>query len=226
MTRTSPASHNARSFSPCRISADVAASAPSVATRLSDDADHLRPRVTEIDEGRDGVVGLLREGSGGRATGTGGRGAEVGGLVLELGDDAGRKLGADALSLRHGRLVLARDGEGEVVWRQHAEDRERHLRADALHALEQAEPVSLAGRAEAEEADRVLSHLGLDRERHGLAAARQLGERARRAIDHVADAADVDDRPVGTLVVDEPRELADHRATVRASAASRRGGRR
>ena len=119
------------------------------------------------------------------------------------------------------RLVLERDGGGELARLHDAEDGERHLAADALHGLQQAEPFALEVGGEAVEADHVLAHIGLDRQRHRLARRRQRLERAHRAIDLVADAADIDDRPILAVGVDDAPEFSDHGAGHRATAVSR-----
>ncbi len=69
------------------------------------------------------------------------------------------------------RIAIA-EASSSVLER--AEHRERHLGADALHGLQQAEPFALDVGQEAEQADLVLAHIGLDRERRGLARRRQL----------------------------------------------------
>ena len=57
-----------------------------------------------------------------------------------------------------------RDRLGEIVGRQHAQDRQRQLGADALHGRQQAEPVALGSIGEAVEMDMILAHMGLDQE--------------------------------------------------------------
>ena len=64
---------------------------------------------------------------------------------------------------------------------------------------------------EAEQADLVLAHMRLDRERHRIALRRQRLQGARRAVHHVADAVHVDDDVVLAVSVDDALELADHR---------------
>ena len=48
---------------------------------------------------------------------------------------------------------------------------ERHLGADALHGLQQAEPFALGVAEKAEQADLVFAHVRLDRQRRRLAGA-------------------------------------------------------
>ena len=104
---------------------------------------------------------------------------------------------------------------------QRREHRERDLGADALHGLQQAEPLALEVADEAEQPDLVLAHMRLDRERHRLALRRQRLQRARRAVHHVADAVHVDDDEVLAVAVDDALELADHRAATFSSTLAR-----
>ena len=94
---------------------------------------------------------------------------------------------------------------------QRREDGERDLGADALHRLQQPEPLALDVGEEAEEADLVLAHMGLDRKLDRLAGRRQRLQGARRAMHEIADAVDVDDDEVLAIAVDHALELADHR---------------
>src|SRR3977135_894401 len=65
-------------------------------------------------------------------------------------------------------LVGDRNRGGEFVVLEGAEHRERHLGADALHGLQQAEPFALDVGDEAEQPDLILAHMRLDRQRRGL----------------------------------------------------------
>ena len=80
---------------------------------------------------------------------------------------------------------------------QRAEHGERDLRADALHGQQQAEPLALDLRHEADQPDLVLADLRLDEEHRRLAARRQRLQRLRRAMHEIADAVHVEDDPVG-----------------------------
>ena len=110
------------------------------------------------------------------------------------------------------RLVARRDRRGEIAGLERREDRERDLGADALHGLQKAEPFALARREKAEQADLVLAHMGLDRKLDGLAGRRQRLQGARRAMDEIADAMDIEDDEVLAIAVDRAFELADHRS--------------
>ena len=112
----------------------------------------------------------------------------------------------------HRRLVAHGDGAGEIGDLQRAEHRQRDLRADALHRLQQAEPFALHVAGKAEQLDLVLAHIGLDRERGGFALRRQRLQRTRRAMHLIADAADVEDDIIGAVALDDALELADHDA--------------
>ena len=61
--------------------------------------------------------------------------------------------------------------------------------------------------------------MGLDRQLNRLPARREPRQRAACAVDLVADAADIDDDPALAGVVDQPLELADHRAASELKAA-------
>src|SRR4029077_1038064 len=87
---------------------------------------------------------------------------------------------------------------------------ERHLGADALHGLQQAEPLAFDVARESEQAYLVLAHMCLDRQRHRLALRRQRLQGSRGAMHHVADAVHVDDDEVLAVRVDDALELADH----------------
>ena len=94
-------------------------------------------------------------------------------LVFQLRGDARRDLRPDARRARDHRLVLQRDGRGELRGVERAEHGKRDARADALHGEEQAEPFALHFRHEADQADLVLADLRLDEEPRRLAALRQ-----------------------------------------------------
>src|SRR5581483_12364528 len=100
---------------------------------------------------------------------------------------------------------------------------ERDAAADALHRLEQAEPLALAGIGEAEQLEAVLAHLGLDEQRRGLAD-QERGQGAARARHQIADAVDVDDRPVLADRIDDPAQLGDHARTAAAPSPPRGEG--
>ena len=76
--------------------------------------------------------------------------------------------------------------------------------------LEQAEPLALRVRAEAEQADHVLAHMGLDGQNRRLAGGRQVLQGAGGAMDHVADAMHVEDHEILAVGIDHAFEFADH----------------
>jgi hypothetical protein len=134
---------------------------------------------------------------------------------------AGGELGPNARSTGEGGLVARRNRRREAAGIQGGQDRERDLGADALDGLQQAKPLALRVRFEAVEPDHVLPDMGLDREHGRLAGRGQALQSARRAVDDVADAVDVEDRMVLAIAVDHALELADHDA-IRTSALARR----
>ncbi len=103
------------------------------------------------------------------------------------------KLLADALRLFHGRPISQRNRIGEIVRREHAEHAKRHLGADALHALQRAEPAALDLALEAIEPDRVFAHMRVDGQ-HDPFAVLEIAQSPRRELYLVADAAHIDDR--------------------------------
>ena len=107
-------------------------------------------------------------------------------------------------------LVLQGDGGGQLVGRQDRENGERDFRADALHVLQQAEPVALGIGQKAEQADRVLAHLRLDGENRSLAGARQFLQGAGGAGDDIADAMHVEDHMILVQGIHHALEFADH----------------
>src|SRR5262249_57343867 len=78
------------------------------------------------------------------------------------------------------------------------------------HGRQQAEPFALDVGPEAEQPDLILAHVGFDRQRGGLADARQFLQRARGALHEVANAIDVEDDEIHAVTVDDALELADH----------------
>ena len=93
-------------------------------------------------------------------------------LVLQLQHHPRREFRADAGRARH----LALSCRAIAVASASAAARracQRHLRAHALNALQQTEPVALGRGEEAEEPDRILAHLRLDQVARGLPARRR-----------------------------------------------------
>ena len=141
--------------------------------RCRDRGARLDLGIAEIDQRRNRLRHRLRGaalGKVGLEVDDGRVGAGIGrGLVAELGDDALRHLLADAGGAGEERLVLERDGGGELARLHDAEHGKRDLAADALHGLEHPEPLALEVGGEAIETDDVLADIGLDRQRHRLA---------------------------------------------------------
>src|SRR5215813_13045624 len=174
----------------------------------------LRLAVAEIDQRGDGVHDRLRRASlFDRAGEPDHRRIEIGvgrRLVLEFRHDALGDLRADAGRARDHGLVAHGDGGGEIGGLERAEHGERDLGTHALHGLQQTEPFALDVGAEAEQSDLILAHVCFDRQRGGLAYARQFLQRARGALHEVADAVDVEDDEILAVTVDDALELADH----------------
>src|SRR5438034_2690062 len=178
---------------------------------LGDRAIGLGPAIAEIDQRRD-RIGERTRGCGDGAIRRGHAGGERqrANLVLELGDDAAGKLGADAAGPRQARLVLARHGAQQLVGVERALHRQRDAGADALDGDQQAEPVARRSVGEAVEMDVVLADMSLDQQADRLSRRRQAGQRAAGGEHQIADAADIDNRPVDAGLVDEAGELGDH----------------
>ena len=112
--------------------------------------------------------------------------------------------------MRHHDLVAQRDRGGEVGRRQGAEDRERHLGADALHGLQEAKPFAFAVEQKSEQANLIFPHMGLDRERNRRARGRQRLQGPHRAMHQLADPVDVKDDEILAVGIDDAFQLADH----------------
>jgi hypothetical protein len=81
----------------------------------------------------------------------------------------------------------------------------------------------LARLDEAEELDGVLSHLRVDEETDARAGGRQIAERLQRDVDQVADASDVDDETLGTLLRERAGKARDQRELPTRATALRTG---
>ena len=92
------------------------------------------------------------------------------------------------------------------------DDRERDLRADARDRQQLLEELSLGRVGEAVELKGVLADVKVRLDRRLLRAS-GLGERARRRLDEIADAADVEHEAVGPAPDGLAAELRDHDAT-------------
>ena len=114
---------------------------------------------------------------------------------------------------RHTGLVPKGDGVGDLLQGQCREDGQRHPRADALHRLQQAEPLPLGLALEAKEADLVFAHMRLYREHRLSLLARQPGQHARRAVDLIANAANIEDDPILAGRRNHTSQPSDHRLT-------------
>ena len=114
-------------------------------------------------------------------------------LLLQLEHDALGRLLADAGDRLEADGVLAHDRAAQLVGRRAGDDRERHLRADAVHAQELHEELALGALGEAVELHDVSSRTCRYVSTIDLLGAVGLAQRARRRRDEVADAADVED---------------------------------
>src|SRR6516164_3643021 len=131
-------------------------------------------------------------------------------LVLQFRHDALGHLRTDAGRARDHGPVAHGDGGREIGGLERAEHGERNLGTDALHGLQQTEPLALDVGAKPKQPDLILTHIRLDRERDRLADARQFLQRARGALHQVADAIDVEDDEILAVTIDDALELADH----------------
>ncbi len=165
------------SFSPARISASRLASVAEVARRLGDRAVGLGAAIAEIDQRRDRVAPPGRR-TRAAVTATAGATAPAPSAMSPALSFSSVTMRCASFGPTPGarvsdRLVLRRDRLRQLVRRQHAEDRQRHPRADALHGRQQAEPVALGRVGEAVEVDRVLAHMRLDQQRDRRAGRRR-----------------------------------------------------
>ena len=99
---------------------------------------------------------------------------------------------------------------GELVGREHGQDRQREPPADALDAGQRAEGVALCRRPEAEQGPRVLTHLQFGQDQHLTADRPDRVERAAAAMDLVADAANVDHHTVAGGFGEHSGEAGNH----------------
>src|SRR5690606_17960311 len=83
-----------------------------------------------------------------------------------------------------------------------------------LHRGQQAEPVALAGTGEAEQAHVVLADLEIGEHGDLVAGEAERGQSLARAVDEIADALDVDHRPVRPRLVEPPGQLGNHDAVL------------
>src|SRR5262245_31996323 len=188
------------------------------ARRRRDGSGRLRLAVAEIDQRRDSVRdGARRTLLLDRAHEAYERaihGREFRRLALELVADAVGHFRPDAGRARDRGLVAHRDRGGELVVLERAEHRERHLGTNALYGLQQAEPFALDVSRKTIEADLILPHIGLNRQRREFTQRRQLAQSASRAMHLVADTTDVEDHEVLAIAVDDAFEFANHLAAI------------
>src|ERR1700733_6382048 len=133
-------------------------------------------------------------------------------LVLKFEHEARGELRAHARRSRHHGLVLSRDRCAQGFRRERAENPQRDLGANALHALQQAKPIALAGREEAVQSDRVFAHIGFDEQLRRLTQGGNCAQGASRGGDQIADAIDVEDQGFFLDAVDDSLEFANHAA--------------
>src|SRR5262249_60244139 len=110
------------------------------------------------------------------------------------------------------------DAETQLTGRPCREQCEGEPGADPLHRRQQAKPVALDRVDEAVKMNVVFADMRLDKEPRRASRWRQLRDRARRAEDEIADAADIDDGALGDDLIEKTGELRDHRATCHARA--------
>src|SRR5262249_53696302 len=142
-------------------------------------------------------------------------------LVFEFGNDALGNLRSDAGRTRHHGFVAHGDGGGELARLERAEHGERDLGADALDGLQEPKPFALDLADKSKQTELILADMRLDRQRGGLTDARQFLKRARRAMNLITDAIDVDDDGILTIGLDQAFELADHDANTFSTALCR-----
>src|SRR5215510_6173544 len=194
-----------------RILADAAG-------RRRDGSGRLRLAVAKIDQRRDrirdGARRTLLLDRAHEAHKRAIHGREFRRLALELVADAVGHFRPDTGRARDCGLVAHRDRGGELVVLERAEHRERHLGANALHGLQQAKPFALDVSRKTIEADLILPHIGLNRQRREFTRRRKLVQGAGRAMHLVADTTDIKDHEVLAIAVDDAFELADHLAAI------------
>src|SRR5581483_1530136 len=117
------------------------------------------------------------------------------------------------------RGVLAHDRAAQLVGGRTRDDRERDLRADAVHGQELDEEVALGALGEAVELEDVLAHVEVRLDRD-LAACIRLPDGARRGGDEVADAADVEHEALRGRGDGRSPQPRDHPASLRSGGAS------
>ena len=145
-------------------------------------------RVAELDESvaRNDVRVVRRRG---RCVG-----ADDAELLLQLEHDPLGRLLPDPGNRDEARRVLAHDRAAQLLRRRAGDDRERDLRADAVHREQLDEELALGAVGEAVQLEHVLAHVEIRLDRH-LVGAAGLAHDARRRGDEVADAADVENEP-------------------------------
>ena len=120
-------------------------------------------------------------------------GGKPGGGLPELAEQALRELGSDARHPSEELAVARRDRACKLGRRERGEDAKRHLGAHPLDGGQEAEPGAFGSVGKTVEEDRVLAELGFDQEVGGRRRGGKSGERARRGVHEIADAADIDD---------------------------------
>jgi hypothetical protein len=132
-------------------------------------------------------------------------------LVLQLHHEPLGELLADAGYRLELLGVAAHDGGLELIDRERRQDRKADLGAHAADADQGEEELALARRGEAEELQRVVAHVqvGLHGDL-GAHAARERGQQRRRGLHGEADAARLDDGPVGLDTQHDATQRSDH----------------
>src|SRR5690606_14891399 len=131
----------------------------------------------------------------------------------QLDQQAGGRLLPHARHEAEGGHVLLGQDAGQGRRAVDGQDGERQRRADAVRAEQGLEGGLLVAGGEPVEHLRVLAHVVVDPDEHLVARLAERGRRRRRGHHLVADAADLDEHPVGAPVQQAPAQRPDHRAT-------------
>ena len=134
-------------------------------------------------------------------------------LLAQLDDDPLRGALADTGDRLEEARVAAGDRPQHGADRPGAQDRERKLRPDRLHAQQHQEEIALGGRREPDEHERVVAHDQVRVERRLRADRRQLCERLRRHGEAVADTAAQQRHVLGAALGDLAAQQRDHPAS-------------
>ena len=164
----------ASSFRLSRINASSVALSPSRSGHPGDRRLRLGPAITEVDQGRQRVVGRRLRRDLRRIRNAGAVPASLRPCPA-VPSAVGPPAAARPPRRVSGWPCRRRYGADQIARRQRRQDRQRDPAADSLHRREQAEPVAFGGIGEPIQDDRILPHVGLDQQfrwRRRLVAAR------------------------------------------------------